>query len=260
MADVSLAPCFLIESDDFHKAWFEAVYAVMNQGVPLHFGSSKEPKRARDSVQTIVLTGKAIEQIQNCEIHPFYRMKDLAIQQYKKEYDRKWFEEVYDQLPIGDKRRFTYLYIERLIKHRIPKGFIDQISKLKQLLKEQIESGVSSNRHQVITWEPDVDMDSDSPPCLQRIWIRYYPGGYVDIHFEWRSRDLFNAWQGNLIGLISMLLFEVIIPNNCKIKRIVDKSDSLHIYEGVLGEAEKVLREEKVRVPDFVKKLEREYI
>jgi thymidylate synthase len=259
LADVTLAPCFLIESEDFHEAWFEAVYADMLCGTPINFGSSREPKKARDSVQTIVMTGKAIEQVQNCEIHPFYRMKELAIQGYKKEYDRKWFDEVYSQIPLGDKRRFTYLYIERLIKHRVPGGFLDQISKLRELLKEQIESGVSSNRHQVITWEPDVDMGSDAPPCLQRIWIRYYPGGYVDVHFEWRSRDLFNAWQGNLIGLVAMLLLEVIIPNNCKILRIIDKSDSLHIYEGVLGEANKVLAKEKVRVPEFVKKLEYKY-
>lgn len=260
MEKVTLAPWFSIESKDFHEAWFEAVYAVMNQGVALHFGSLKEPKRARDSVQTIVMTGKAVEQILNCEIHPFYKMKDLAIREYKKEYDRKWFEEEYSKLSVEDQKRFTYLYIERLIKHRTPGGFIDQISKLKQLLKEQIESGISSNRHQVITWEPDIDMGAEYPPCLQRIWIRYYLGGYVDLHFEWRSRDLFNAWQGNLIGLVAMVYSEVVSPNNCKILRIIDKADSLHIYEGELGEAEKVLRKERERVPDFVKKLEFIYV
>jgi len=55
--ELYLAPCFLIEGSDFHKAWFEAVYAVTNMGVSLLFGSPKEPKRARDSCQTIVLTG-----------------------------------------------------------------------------------------------------------------------------------------------------------------------------------------------------------
>ena len=260
LADVTLAPCFLIERDDFHKAWFEAVYAVMNQGVSIQFGSAREPKKARDSVQIISMTGKAIEQIQNCEIHPFYRMKHLAIQEYKKEYDRKWFNEIYNVMPPEDRKRFTYVYIERLIKHRTPGGFIDQISKLRELLKEQIESGISSNRHQAITWEPDIDMCSDAPPCLQRIWIRYYPGGYVDVHFKWRSRDLFNAWQGNLIGLVAMLLLEVIIPNGCKIWRIIDDSDSLHIYEGVLGEASKVLAMERERIPDFVKQLEYVYV
>lgn len=259
LADVTLTPCFLIESDDFHKAWFEAVYATMLHGAPLYFGSSKEPKKARDSVQIIVMTGKAIEQIQNCEIHPFYRMRELAIKEYKKEYDRRWFNEEYNKLPLEDRKRFTYVYIERLIKHRTPGGFVDQLLKLKQLLKEQIESGVSSNRHQVITWEPDIDMGSDAPPCLQRIWIRYYPGGYVDVHIKWRSRDLFNAWQGNLIGLIAMLLLEVIIPNNCKIIRVIDDSDSLHIYEGVLGEANKVLAKERVRDSKFVEKLEYKY-
>jgi thymidylate synthase len=259
MEKITLAPYFQIESDDFHEAWFEAVYAVMNQGVPLLFGSKKEPKKARDSVQTIILTGTAIDQIVNCEIHPYYKMRELAIRQYKQEYDRGWYENFYSVLPEEDKKRFTYVYIERFLKHRTPGGFVDQLSELRYLLKEQIESGISSNRHHAITWEPDVDIRAEYPPCLQRIWIRYYPVGYVDVHFEWRSRDLFNAWQGNLIGLVAMVLQEIVLPNNCKIARVIDKSDSLHIYEGVLGEALKVLAKEKVRVPSFVEKLEYKY-
>lgn len=258
--EVYLAQPFQIEADDFHKAWFEGLYIAQNKGLPIVFGSEKEPKKARDTIQTISMTGKAIEQILNCEIHPYYRMKELAIREYKKEYDRIWFNETYNKLPAEDRKRFTYVYIERLIKHRTPNGFVDQISGLKDLLAEQIRSGIASNRHQAITWEPDIDMKSDSPPCLQRIWIRHYSGGYVDIHFDWRSRDLFNAWQGNLIGLIAMLNVEVVLPNKCKIVRVIDKSDSLHIYEGVVGEADNVLKMERQRNPDFVKKLEYKYM
>jgi len=186
-------------------------------------------------------------------------MRELAINKYKQEYDRRWYEEEYSVMPAESQKRFTYLYIERLIKHRTPSGFVDQLSKLKELLGQQIESGISSNRHHAITWEPDVDVGAEYPPCLQRIWIRYYPEGWVDVHFEWRSRDLFDAWQGNLVGLVDMVFREIISPNNCKIGRIVDKSDSLHIYEGELGQATQVLALERERVPDFVKSLEYKY-
>jgi hypothetical protein len=56
-----------------------------------------------------------------------------------------------------------------------------------------------------------------------------------------------------------MLLLEVILPNKCNIARVIDTCDSLHVYEGSLGDAEKVLREERVRNPGFVERLDYKY-
>ena len=83
-------------------------------------------------------------------------------------------------------------------------------------------------------------MGSASPPCLQRIWIRYSGEYTVDVHFSWRSRDLFGAFQSNIIALVNMLNQGVISPNNCKIKRIIDDNDSLHIYQRDWDDARKV--------------------
>jgi thymidylate synthase len=62
----------------------------------------------------------------------------------------------------------------------------------------------------------------------------------VDVHFTWRSRDLFTAWQSNIICLTEMLNREVVKPNNCRIVRIIDYSDSLHLYARDIADAKKV--------------------
>ncbi|RLG22651.1 hypothetical protein DRN77_05805 [Methanosarcinales archaeon] len=74
---------------------------------------------------------------------------------------------------------------------------------------------------------------------MQRIVIRYLGGDDADVHLTWRSRDLYTAWQVNIIAIIDMLNREVIRPNGCRIVKIVDYSDSLHIYESD-REAERV--------------------
>ena len=72
------------------------------------------------------------------------------------------------------------------------------------------------------------------------MWIRYLGDHEVDVHFEYRSRDLWGAFPANLCALVEMLYREVLTPNKCEIKRIVDYSDSLHIYENDLDAARKV--------------------
>jgi thymidylate synthase len=76
--------------------------------------------------------------------------------------------------------------------------------------------------------------------CLQRIWIRYLKNNEVELFLSWRSRDLYTAYQANLIAIVDMLNREVIHRNECKIVRLIDFMDSLHIYHSDLFGAEKV--------------------
>ena len=110
-------------------------------------------------------------------------------------------------------------------------GSIDQIKTLNHFLATQIHNEISSNRDQSVTWRADDDLGADAAPCLQRIWIRYLGDHSVEVHLEWRSCDLYTAWQVNIIALVDMLNREVIRPNNCRIVKLVDYSDSAHIYK-----------------------------
>jgi thymidylate synthase len=237
---IQLAPEKTIEDQDFHQAWARAAKFCLKRGVPIVFGTLAEPKNARDTVQKIILTGKAIGQIEKREIHPNFPFKQIS--RYCDEYTRKYLEEY---LKKPEDKRFAYLYFERLAHYEASDGSaVDQLVLLREQIAEQIETGIVSNRAQMITWERKKDDRSKAPPCLQSIWPRpYLPtkgdgAPVVDVHLRWRSRDLMSAWQANLICVAEMLDREVFIPNKCKIARIIDDNDSLHAYEADLWIAE----------------------
>jgi len=157
---MDIAPHFIVEDLDFHDSWIAALYNIINYGVDIVFGSEKETKKARDTSQVIIFEGKALKQIENEDIHPAYGLKKGAMQGYVDEFDRDWYKE-YKKLPLDSPKRFTYLYIERLID-----TYTDQLDFLRRKLKKSIDSGIASNRDLAITWSPTIDADNDSPPCF----------------------------------------------------------------------------------------------
>jgi thymidylate synthase len=219
---MKLPPTILIQEDNFHNAWARAVRYVLRDGLRMTIGDSAEPKPIKDACALFELTGDAIRQIENRELHPQFPFRH--IDQYCEEFTRAYLSQ-YIKKP--DQERFSYLYFERLAMY----GDLDQIEHLRKCLALQKENGIASNRDQVITWQPKNDLGSASPPCLQRVWIEHLGDDSVEVHLTWRSRDLYTAWQVNIIALIDMLNREVIRPNNCRIVKLVDYVDSLHIYE-----------------------------
>lgn len=247
----------LIEEQNFHNAWVKAIRAVL-RGTDLVIGGGDERKPVRESCVLISMTGNAIKQIEARELHPQYRFR--RIEEYCNEFTREFLEE-YRSKPVNE--RFSYLYFERLAYYEATSSFrnsFDQIIFLKTALADQISQNITSNRTQAITWYVPSDIKQSSPPCLQRIQIRYIPFDErqvflkdiypdadsipfeksVDVHLTWRSRDLFTAWQSNIVCIIEMLNREVIKPNNCQIARIIDYNDSLHIYRYDIEDAKKV--------------------
>jgi thymidylate synthase len=209
---------------------------VLSKGAEVVIGGGAERKPIRDSCMLISMTGPAIKQIEAREVHPQFPFK--RIEDYCNEFTRPFLDE-YRAKPL--KERFSYLYFERLAHYEPPEGASsDQIALLKDALADQIKEDITSNRAQAITWYVPVDIQRSSPPCLQRIQIRYIPEHKVDVHLTWRSRDLYTAWQPNIICITEMLNREVVKPNNCQIVRIIDYSDSLHIYARDIEDAKKV--------------------
>jgi thymidylate synthase len=227
----------LIEERNFHNAWAKAIHAVLSEGTDLVIGGGDERKPIKDSCMLISMTGNAVKQIEARELHPQYPFR--RIEEYCNEFTRAFLEE-YRSKPVNE--RFSYLYFERLAHYEAPSSSrsSDQITLLKTALADQIKQKITSNRAQAITWYVPSDINRSSPPCLQRIQIRYIPENKVDVHLTWRSRDLFTAWQSNIVCIIEMLNREVIKPNNCQIARIIDYSDSLHLYTRDIEEAKKV--------------------
>jgi thymidylate synthase len=217
-----LPPIHEVRSLNFNQAWLQLLRNC-SLGKEIVFGDKFNPKPAKDTVQTIILEGDAIQQIEKKSIHPDNPFK--LVKQYCNEFTWSYLKE-YDLKP--EDAKFAYMYFDRLARYN---GFINQLQAMRDDLAVQIGTGISSNRSQAITWEPEADMGNVASPCLQRIRIRHEGDGKVSVHFDWRSRDAWGAWQSNLIALIDMLYREVIDPNDCIIVRIVDKNDSLHVYK-----------------------------
>jgi thymidylate synthase len=232
---MKLPKTILIQKNDFHDAWAQAVRYVLHSGVPMIIGDASEPKPIRDICATIELTGNAIRQIEDRKLHHQFPFK--FIDQYCEEFTRDYLA---DYIEKPDQERFSYLYFERLAMYGSGVASRDQIRGLEQSLSFQIKDEIPSNRDQAITWQVNTDLGSGSPPCLQRIWIRYLGDQSVEVHLTWRSRDLYTAWQVNIVAIIDMLNREIIRPNNCRIVKLVDYVDSLHIYESDIPAAEQV--------------------
>jgi len=225
-------PTTLIQENNFHNAWARAVRYVLRDGKQITIGDKSEPKPIRDACVLFELTGNAIRQIEDHELHPQFpfRLVNEYCEEFTSEFQKKYLNAEDGTL------KFSYTYYDRLTY----RSDVNQLDALKDGLKNQIKSNISSNRNQGTTWIPRIDAGHPASPCLQRIVIRYLGGDDADVHLTWRSRDLYTAWQVNIIAIIDMLNREVIRPNECRIAKIVDYSDSLHIYRSDIKEAEKI--------------------
>jgi thymidylate synthase len=215
---MKLSPIIQISETDFHNAWAKACWLVMEGKHLLVFGDEK--KKAYDSVQMIEMTGHAIDQILRGETHPDYPFGGRRLEEYRKEFTREFLAEY---LTRPEKDKFAYLYLERFV---VP---VDQIAAMFGCLARQVVTEVTSNQCQAITWRPDIDPGMKDCPCLQRISVRYVGNRSVDVRIEFRSRDVM-AWQANVVAIVEMINREIVEPNGCKIVRVIDTSDSLHVY------------------------------
>ncbi len=204
-------------------------------------------------------------------LHPNFPTKELHCAEYEKQWERD-----YD----WKKQGFEYNYMNRFTtypKTNMPDipiadyydkakdygqfgHFIDQLEVLREKIASRIEKGgecLVSNRDEAITWIPDRDLFvQEDQPCLQRIQIFIYEfpieqvdkgiklgtyyKGKAEFHCMWRSRDLYSAWNSNMVGLIKMMNKEIFEPNNLELVRVVDFCNSLHIYESDWESASKV--------------------
>lgn len=231
-----------IDVEDFAEAWALALNFVTKRGESIVFGDPEEPKPAKDSCQLIRLSGNAIKQIKAKICHPDYPFSGKRLSEYCKTFTREYVADWNEQ---DVETRFSYLYMDRFISP------YDQVQLLRTQLKVQKESGVNSNRHIMTTWRPSEDLGSGTPPCLQIVQVRYQGNNKVSVWVTWRSRDLFSAWQSNVIALVDMLYREVLTPNGCEIGELIDFSTSLHIYESDLTAATKVPLPVKPAIPSL---------
>jgi thymidylate synthase len=129
--------------------------------------------------------------------------------------------------------RWGYTYNERFV-NQLP--FVFQ--KIKKDWNEKKRFGRDS---QYTIWraEEDVIPEQDDPPCFQRGQIRILKnngGKYVmNYQTDWRSRDLFKAFNDNNMAQIELMkLYRAFISKmlgiDLELGAYIDHSSSLHLY------------------------------
>jgi thymidylate synthase (methanogen type) len=213
-------PTNLICATGLADAWAQAVNFVMKNGMVI---KTEYGPMSKDICSVIEIREPYLEPM----LHPQFPTKELHVKEYLKQWERG-----YD----WKKQGFEYNYMDRLINYPSRGKDVDQLKAIKELLPLGV-----SRRRQAITWIPERDLFvKEDQPCLQRLWVRNIGDGNAEMHCMWRSRDLFAAWNSNMVGLLTMIKREVLEPNNLKLVKVVDFCNSLHIYEADWEEASKV--------------------
>ena len=229
----------LITGYNFHNSWAAMLFRVLKRGDIIQASEELPFVNTRDSTIIVELDREAIAQIENMETHPKCPLGAKAIEAYDSEYT---YEYVRKHNALPEDKQFDYLYMDRFINYPKDTRGVTHFDQL-EMLSQNIRCDGINRRHQMITWIPWKDAVASNPPCLQRVQMRVLDAPdvreeksqngipiNVETQFDWRSRDIYGAWQPNMIGMFSMLN-RYVCKGEYQIVKHVDISKSGHIYE-----------------------------
>jgi len=99
----------------------------------------------------------------------------------------------------------------------------------KEKLVEKLRKAPFSRRAQAITWQPWKDLETEHPPCLQRLWFRIVEGKLV-MHVHMRSNDALKAAYMNMYAFTELQKY-VAKQLGVEVGRYLHIADSYHVYE-----------------------------
>lgn len=227
-------PVITVNAVTIPEAWEKAVLEVWEYGmdIPTKYDATDDPP-SKDASALIQVT----RPLQEPMIHKNFPggIDDLAI------YTSEVVDGIHDHwvTPAGD-TKWDYAYHDRLFNYH----GIDQIQ---ECVINKLVDTYHNRRCQAITWQPDIDIDSEHSPCLQRLHFRLtkdcsdsYPVYYLHMTSHWRSRDLYQAWFMNTFAFV-LLQTKIAskineeIPEKVRVGSYIDFSNSLHIYGSDFG-------------------------
>ena len=240
-----LIPVISITADCLPEAWEKAVLAVWNKGLEVKTQYDKpEDRPSKDATVMVTVTNPLAEP----RIHKNFPGGPAELEAYRQEV----VNGIHDHWIDPAAGKWTYTYHQRLFAYcplddiqgadsAASSKKIDQI----QYIIDCLSGTGYSRRAQATTWMPAVDINTEHPPCLQRIWCRLVANEAgelsLNMNTHWRSRDLYKAWFMNVYALTDLqrIIAEQVskkISKSVVVGRYVDISDSLHIYGSYFGE------------------------
>jgi thymidylate synthase len=220
-------PVILIQGQTLPEVWEEAVIRTWKEGLSIktEYDKPKDPP-SRDVTMIMVVRSP----FQEPRIHRAFPGGLDSLEVYRQEV----VDGIHDHWIAPEEGKWTYTYHQRLFAYNSDSGFIDQMN---YIVNKLSVSGYS-RRAQAITWNPGLDIATDDPPCLQRVWFRISDsekGRFLNMNTHWRSRDGFKAAFMNMFALTDLqrVIAEKIsekINQEIKVGRYTDITDSFHIY------------------------------
>ena len=233
-------PTLSIHAECLPEAWEKAVLAVWDDGLDIKTQYDREGD-APSKDATVIIT--VDDPFAEPRIHKNFPGGPVELEVYRQEV----VNGIHDHWIDPAAGKWTYTYHERLFAYcpvhelRDPKGATKPFAAVDQI--EYIINSLAkvdyTRRAQAITWMPTTDIDTEDPPCLQRIWCRLVADETgklaLNMNTHWRSRDLYKAWFMNAYALTDLqrMIAERIskrIGKPIGVGRYVDISDSLHLY------------------------------
>jgi thymidylate synthase len=220
-------PVILVEGHTLPEVWEKAVVRTWNEGVPIktEYDKPQDPP-SRDVTMIMVVNSP----FQEPRIHRAFPGGLDSLEVYRQEV----VSGIHDHWIAPEEGKWTYTYHQRLFAYSIGEKIINQMD---YIVNKLSQSGYS-RRAQAITWNPQLDIPTDDPPCLQRVWFRISVSDgrrFLNMNTHWRSRDGFKAAFMNIFALTDLQRFiaERIREKTGKdieVGRYTDITDSFHIY------------------------------
>lgn len=247
-------PTISIEANTIPEAWEKTVLEVWEKGINIKTEyDKKEDPPSKDA--TVMITVK--NPFEEPRIHKNFPGGPEELEIYCQEV----LCGIHNSWISPEENKWTYTYNERLFHYspcedltdsKSPRPFIpiDQI----QYIIDKLSKSYYSRRAQAITWQPNCDVKTYDPPCLQRIWCRILEGEnnelMLNMNTHWRSRDLYKAWLMNVIAITDLqkIIADKIskkTDKEVKVGRYVDISDSLHLYGSYFEEIKPEIKKMK---------------
>lgn len=228
----------IIEETDFRRAWQTACRRINEEGMEILSTNDSSGVMTKDAFMVVSLSGEALDQIKHKVVHPDYPLGNHAINQYCNEMTYNFVNQQRYSKGIG---KFVYDYMSRITRYTTGKNFWGKSKEVNQLLKmkKMLTYDGPSRRNLIITWQPGVDQDNPSPPCLQQIQLRAINDIKVEMFTYWRSRDVHRAWPSNVCAIVTMI-YKYVIPQGMKITKYTDVSVCAHLYESSWDEVDKI--------------------
>jgi len=161
---------------------------------------------------------------------------------YDKSFIKRYISEILEDAQTGEGVKYTY-------GQRLRSEFgTDQIEQVIQKLIAEIDSA----RAVMSLWDVGKDKASDSPPCLNHIWVRVVDNE-LSLTATFRSNDMFSAWPANAIGLraLQQHIRDAIATRSkydLSMGPLITVSQSAHIYDDCWENADKLIQSQYAKL------------